>query len=150
MSTCTAGSPAAPLTWTVNGHKPAVTTCSRYGLRLRGWYTAKLCVSPTESAVAYLARHSRRIAISDQRILGREDDQVVFRYKNYRDHGAQKVMHLSGQEFIRRVLGWDSKPAVSQAEDDTESTLEGYPCPKCHEGIMRVICLLPPVRWTGH
>jgi len=65
---------------------------------------SKACVSHTDSVMAYLARYSHRIAISDRRILGLEGDQVVFRYKDYRDHDKSKVMRLSGTEFIRRFL----------------------------------------------
>ena len=144
---------------------------------------SKPCVSHTKSVVAYLARYSHRIAISDQRLLGVEDDQVVFRYKDYRDHDAQKVMRLSGAEFIRRfllhvlpkglmrlrhygflanccrakkltrirvALEQDSESTESHVAHDTTNTLEGYPCPKCHQGTMRVIALLPPARRTGY
>ncbi|GMQ89583.1 MAG: IS91-like element ISSod25 family transposase [Gammaproteobacteria bacterium] len=154
------------------------------GLMQTEWVVySKACVSCTESVVAYLARYSHRIAISDQRILGMEDDQVVFRYKDYRDHDTQKTMRLSGAEFIRRfllhvlpkglmrlrhygflanrcraqklqriraALGRNSEPGVSTKEDDIANTLEGYPCPKCHQGMMRVVTLLPPVRWVVH
>ena len=65
---------------------------------------SKACVSHTDSVVAYLARYSHRIAISDRRILGLEGDQVAFRYQDYRDHDKPKVMRLSGVEFIRRFL----------------------------------------------
>ena len=143
---------------------------------------SKACVSRTDAVVAYLARYSHRIAISDQRILGMENDQVVFRYKDYRDHDTQKVMRLSGAEFIRRFLlhvlpkglmrlrhygFWANRcraeklrrirAALAQdnasfaaAEDTTGNVCDGYPCPKCHQGMMRVFTLLPPTRWTGH
>jgi hypothetical protein len=65
---------------------------------------SKACVSHADSVVAYLARYSHRIAIHDRRILGLEDDQVAFRYKDYRDHDTTKVMRLSGTEFVRRFL----------------------------------------------
>ena len=142
------------------------------GLMQTEWVVySKPCVSHTESVVAYLARYSHRVAISDQRILGMEDDQVVFRYKDYRDHDTQKTMRLSGTEFIRRFLlhvlpkglmrlrhyGFlanrcrAQKLASSPAAEDTTGTVcDGYPCPKCHQGMMRVLTLLPPVRWTGH
>ena len=111
-----------------------------------------------------------------------ENDQVVFCYKDYRDHDTQKVMRLSGAEFIRRFLlhvlpkglmrlrhyGFLAnrcraeklgriRAALAQdgesssAEEDTTGTVcDGYPCPKCHQGMMRVFALLPPMRWTGH
>jgi len=153
------------------------------GLMQTEWVVySKACVSHTESVVAYLARYSHRIAISDQRILGTEDDQVVFRYKDYRDHDTQKVMRLSGNEFIRRFLlhvlpkglmrlrhygflanrcrakklarirtALAQDHASSPATEDTTGTVcDGYPCPKCHQGMMRVLTLLPPLRWVDH
>jgi len=144
---------------------------------------SKPCVSHTTSVVTYLARYSHRIAISDRRILGVEDNQVMFHYKDYRDRDKQKVMRLSASEFIRRfllhvlpkglmrlrhygflanrcraqklqririALEQDSAPAVSQRTDVTSNAFEGYPCPQCHQGMMRVFALLPPVRWTAH
>lgn len=65
---------------------------------------SKECVSHTDTVVAYLARYSHRIAISDGRIVGLDGDQVALRYKDYRDHDKPKVMRLSGAEFIRRFL----------------------------------------------
>ena len=65
---------------------------------------SKACVTHTDMVVTYLARYSHRIAISDQRILGMEDGQVLFHYKDYRDRDTPKVMRLSGIEFIRRFL----------------------------------------------
>ena len=65
---------------------------------------SKACVSRTDTVVAYLARYSHRIAISDQRIVDVDEEQVVFRYKDYRDHDKSKVIRLSGVEFIRRFL----------------------------------------------
>jgi hypothetical protein len=65
---------------------------------------SKACVSRTDTVVAYLARYSHRIAISDRRIVDVDEEQVVFRYKDYRDHDKSKVIRLSGVEFIRRFL----------------------------------------------
>lgn len=144
---------------------------------------SKACVSHTDTVVAYLARYSHRIAISDQRLVALEDDQVAFRYKDYRDHDQQKVMWLSGVEFIRRFLlhvlpkglmrirhyGFLANRCRAQKlarirvvlEQASESQLppaveippvspvDGYPCPKCHQGTVRVIYPLPPLRWTG-
>jgi hypothetical protein len=44
-----------------------------------------------------------RIAISDLRIIGIEDDEVHFRYTDYRDNQS-KIMKLERGEFIRRFL----------------------------------------------
>lgn len=65
---------------------------------------SKSCVSRTETVVAYLARYSHRIALSEHRLVAMDEEHVAFRYKAYRDGDQQKVMWLSGSEFIRRFL----------------------------------------------
>jgi hypothetical protein len=58
------------------------------------------------------ALYTHRIAISDSRVVDIHDEQVTFRYKNYREtHPAPKTMTLSGTEFIRRFLPMSSRPA---------------------------------------
>lgn len=56
--------------------------------------------------LAYLARYTHRVAISDSRLIEVADDHVSFRWKDYRDNGRHKlkVMHLAIGEFIRRFL----------------------------------------------
>jgi len=54
--------------------------------------------------VEYLGRYSHRVAIGNNRILGIEEDQVLFRWKDYKDNSKQKIMRLASTEFIRRFL----------------------------------------------
>ncbi len=54
--------------------------------------------------VAYLGRYSHRVAIGNSRILGIEDNQIIFKWKDYKDHSKQKIMRLAATEFIRRFL----------------------------------------------
>jgi len=54
--------------------------------------------------IEYLARYSYRVAISNDRILGIENDKVVFKWKDYADKGKQKIMKLGAVEFIRRFM----------------------------------------------
>lgn len=54
------------------------------------------------SVIEYLGRYTHKIAISNYRIISVNQDNVTFRYKDYRDHGKQKEMTLSGIEFLRR------------------------------------------------
>ena len=50
----------------------------------------------------YLARYTHRVAISNHRLVDVRDDQVTFRWKDYR-HGSQvRLMTLSAEEFLRR------------------------------------------------
>jgi hypothetical protein len=50
----------------------------------------------------YLARYTHRVAISNARLLEVAEGKVTFRYKDYADGNAQKVMTLSADEFLRR------------------------------------------------
>jgi hypothetical protein len=52
----------------------------------------------------YLGRYTHRIAISNNRILNFNDNEVSFRWKDYADGDKQKVMTLKADEFIRRFL----------------------------------------------
>lgn len=64
---------------------------------------SKPCINRTETIIRYLARYSHKIAISDQRLIGLENDRVAFQYKDYRDQQS-KPLTLTAQEFIRRLL----------------------------------------------
>ena len=57
-----------------------------------------------ENIVRYLSRYTYRIAISNQRILAVDKQEVTFRWKDYADHDQQKTMHLDGVEFLHRFL----------------------------------------------
>jgi hypothetical protein len=54
--------------------------------------------------LAYLGRYTHRVAIANSRIVTIENDQVAFRWKDYRHHDKAKVMTLAADEFIRRFL----------------------------------------------
>jgi Putative transposase/Transposase zinc-binding domain len=59
-----------------------------------------------EAVLAYLARYTHRIAISNSRLIACDGAGVTFKYKDYRADGQarQKVMTLATAEFIRRFL----------------------------------------------
>jgi putative transposase/transposase-like zinc-binding protein len=52
----------------------------------------------------YVGRYTHRVAISNNRLVSIDDGKVRFRWKDYRQESRQKVMALSGGEFIRRFL----------------------------------------------
>lgn len=54
--------------------------------------------------VNYLGRYTHRVAISNDRITSIEGDQVIFKWKDYREPGRIKSMKLPAAEFIRRFL----------------------------------------------
>lgn len=49
-----------------------------------------------------MGRYSHKIAISNHRIRSVDDQNVLFSYKDYRQHDQKKTMQLSHAEFIRR------------------------------------------------
>lgn len=65
---------------------------------------SKDCLEHTPAVVRYLARYTRRIAISNARILAVDDHQVTLRYRDYRDRNRHKALVLDGEEFVRRFL----------------------------------------------
>jgi hypothetical protein len=56
--------------------------------------------------LAYLARYTHRVAISNSRLIALDERGVTFRYKDYRRNGPARycTMTLSPDEFIRRFL----------------------------------------------
>ena len=59
-----------------------------------------------EAVLAYLARYTHRVAISNSRLIKADKNSVTFRWKDYRSEGAPryKTMPLPTHEFIRRFL----------------------------------------------
>jgi Putative transposase len=56
--------------------------------------------------LAYLARYTHRVAISNSRLIRADADSVTFRVKDYRidGPGRDKTMTMAAHEFIRRFL----------------------------------------------
>jgi Putative transposase/Transposase zinc-binding domain len=59
-----------------------------------------------EAVLAYLARYTHRVAISNSRLVALDERGVSFRFKDYRRNGQARygTMTLSADEFIRRFL----------------------------------------------
>lgn len=55
-----------------------------------------------EYVVQYLGRYTHRVAISDNRIIQVNRDNVVFKWRDYKDKNKEKIMTLKAYEFIRR------------------------------------------------
>ena len=76
-------------------------------VRKKRWVVyAKAPFAGPEAVLAYLARYTHRVAISNSRLIAFDESGVTFRYKDYRRPGAdrQQVMTLAADEFIRRFL----------------------------------------------
>lgn len=52
----------------------------------------------------YLARYSHRVAISNPRLVSMEDENVTFKWKDYKRGHRLRTMTLEAVEFIRRFL----------------------------------------------
>src|ERR1700732_4944777 len=52
----------------------------------------------------YVGRYTRRVAISNNRLVSMDDGRVCFRWKDYRDDNRRKTMPLATEEFTRRFL----------------------------------------------
>jgi len=57
-----------------------------------------------EQVLAYLARYTHRVAISNPRLVRLDGDRVTFTYKDYSQGGRVREMALPAMEFIRRFL----------------------------------------------
>lgn len=64
----------------------------------------KPCLQHTARVIDYLARYTRRIAISNARVLQIDSQTVTLSYKNYRHDARLRCMTLAGDELVRRFL----------------------------------------------
>ena len=76
-------------------------------LKAKKWHVyAKRPFGGPKAVLAYLARYTHRVAISNSRLLAIDERGVTFRVKNYRVEGAARytTMTLPAPEFMRRFL----------------------------------------------
>jgi Putative transposase/Transposase zinc-binding domain len=76
-------------------------------LRRKNWFVyAKPPFAGPEAVLAYLARYTHRVAISNSRLVSLDARGVTFRYKDYRRSGRARfgTITLMPDEFIRRFL----------------------------------------------
>lgn len=77
-----------------------INTC--YG---KSWYTySKRPFSGPLAVIEYLGRYTHRIAISNSRIVSMDNETITIKVKDYKDKSKDKLLVLSGVEFIRRFL----------------------------------------------
>ncbi len=85
--------------------EPAAFAAQQRELRQVDWVVyAKRPFGGPQQVLGYLGRYTHRVAIANSRLIGLEDGQVRFRWKDYRQPEKPKVMTLDGDEFIRRFL----------------------------------------------
>ena len=76
-------------------------------LRRSEWVVyAKRPFAGPKAVLAYLARYTHRVAISNARLIALDEKGVTFKWKDYRIKGRHrlKTMTLDVHEFIRRFL----------------------------------------------
>jgi hypothetical protein len=76
-------------------------------LRRSEWVVyAKQPFAGPAQVLAYLARYTHRVAISNRRLTEIGEDHVSFRWKDYRQNGRSRsrVMRVAAGEFMRRFL----------------------------------------------
>ena len=80
---------------------PAAFTAHLRPLRQIDWVVyAKRPFGGPQQVLDYLGRYTHRVAIANSRIIGTDDAQVRFRWKDYRQPDKPKVMTLNADEFI--------------------------------------------------
>ena len=65
---------------------------------------AKRPFAGPEQVLSYLGRYTHRIAISNERVVAIERDDVTFSYKDRADGDRRKQMTLPAEAFLRRFL----------------------------------------------
>jgi hypothetical protein len=76
-------------------------------LRTTRWFVySKRPFAGPQAVLAYLARYTHRVAISNRRLIAADEHGVTFKWKDYRFEGCDryKSMTLAPDEFIRRFL----------------------------------------------
>ena len=63
----------------------------------------KACHGRPEQVLDYLSRYTYKTALNESRLLSMNQEQIRFRWKDYRDE-KHKIMTLSGLEFLRRFM----------------------------------------------
>ena len=99
VSPCSATSRRSP-------RRPSSTPSSR-GCAAPEWVVdAKRPFAGPKAVLAYLARYTHRVAISNSRLVALDDKGVTFKWKDYRVESRDrfKTMTLDAAEFIRRFL----------------------------------------------
>jgi hypothetical protein len=84
---------------------PHAFDCLLTRLRTHDWVVyAKPPFAGASKVLTYLGRYTHRVAISNHRLVDFDGEQVRFRWRDYAHANKQKIMSLTGDEFVRRFL----------------------------------------------
>jgi hypothetical protein len=87
------------------GRQPKAFATLLHTLRSQEWVVyAKQPFAGPQQVLAYLARYTHRIALSNDRLLSDDAGQVRFRYRDRRRGNRPRTMALPREEFLRRFL----------------------------------------------
>jgi hypothetical protein len=76
-----------------------------HALNKKDWIVyAKRPFAGPQQVLEYLGRYTHRVAISNHRLRGLDNNQVTFTYRDRSDADTLKPMTLAATEFIRRFL----------------------------------------------
>ena len=124
-----------------------------------------------EHVLACLAAYTHRIAISNQRILSFDGENVTFSWRDYADGNRQKEMTLPAVEFLRRFATHLVPPRFTRiryygflanrvraanlerarqllgSRRAPRETVRYAPlCPRCRQGTMLRVARIDPLR----
>ena len=94
----------------MDGHLPALASDTAWRSLTAALYThawvvyAKQPLGGPAQVLEYLGRYTHRVAISNERILGIEHGEVVFRVRADATSGRKRTVRLAGGAFIERFL----------------------------------------------
>ena len=90
---------------------------------------AKRPFAGPEAVLAYLARYTHRVAISNSRLVALGEASVTFKWKDYRIKGRDrlKTMSLDAAEFIRRFLRTCCRAASTASATTASSRARSEP-----------------------
>ena len=92
------------------GHWPSVADDTQWrrlkaALYAHEWVVyAKQPLGGPEQVLEYLSRYTHRVAISNERIVSIDHDEVAFRVRTDATTGKKRTLRLAGGEFIDRFL----------------------------------------------
>jgi hypothetical protein len=115
-------------------------------VRKQRWVVyAKPPFAGPQAVLAYLARYTHRVAISNRRVIAFDETGVTFRFKDYRRDGPerQRVMTLATDEFIRRFLLHVLPRGFHRIRH--YGLLAGSARRECLERARRLLAVAPPV-----
>ena len=128
---------------------------------------SKPCLTHTETVIDYLARYSHRIALTDGRIVNRDGNRHKILTLSGEELLRRFLLHVLPKGFMRiRHFGFlanrcragriaeiratiDAAQPEPTASGERPTPFDGYPCPLCRKGRLRVTAHLAPKRDEG-